>query len=299
MSTSIDTAFIRKYEAEFHAVFQRTGGYLRVAVRTKDNIEGKSTTFQKIGNGTATTKARHGVITPMNQDHTAIECTLADFFAGDYVDKLDEAKTNVDERLAIAQGGAWALGRKCDDQILTALDATTQTAATITLSSIPAIRNSFIAWVGKLDSADVPNDGMRFGVLSPIAHQFLMLVDQYQNADYREFIMGDMPNDSGANMYRFRYYLGVNWIVHSGVVAAGTASAKCFVWHKNAVGYATGAHSENKAQDAGNTVSADVQWIGPRYAHWVNHAMSGGACLIDDTGVIEAVFDDTTSLPTS
>ena len=34
----------------------------------------------------------------MNQSHTAIECTLSDFYAGDWVDQLDETKVQHDER---------------------------------------------------------------------------------------------------------------------------------------------------------------------------------------------------------
>ena len=66
----------------------------------------------------------------MNQTHTAISTTLADFYAGDWVDKLDEAKINIDERKAIARGGAKALGRKVDDQLLTILDTTSQSTVT-------------------------------------------------------------------------------------------------------------------------------------------------------------------------
>jgi hypothetical protein len=53
----------------------------------------------------------------MNLDHQPVTCTLADYYAGDYVDKLDELKTNIDERGVIAQSGANALGRKSDDLI--------------------------------------------------------------------------------------------------------------------------------------------------------------------------------------
>lgn len=298
MSTSIDQAFIVQYEAEVHDVFQRQGGILRVTVRTKDNVQGKTTTFQKAGKGVATEKARHGRITPMNQDHTPIPCNLSDFYAGDWVDLLDEAKTNIDERMVIARGGAWALGRKSDDQILTALDGTTQTGATITLTNTQTVENSFLDWVGALDDNDAPNDGSRVGVITPKAHRFLMKIDEYKSADYVTF-GEDMPAMKGAPIRRFRHWNGVNWTVHTGISGVKTAAAKCFAYHPDAVGYATGAHSQNKAVDQGNMVAADITWHGDYASHWVNHFMSGGACLIDDTGVIEAQFDDTAPLPTA
>jgi hypothetical protein len=297
MSTTIDQAFIKQYEAEVHAVFQRRGGVLRPCVRTKDGVVGTSTTFQKIGTGTATVKARHGVITPMNQTHTALECSLSDFYAGDWVDRLDEAKTNIDERMALAQGGAWALGRKVDDQIITELDATTQTAVTITVTSAAAVRNGLILMVEALDANDVPNDGQRFGALTARAWAYAMTVQQFASADYVG--PNGLPFTEGSPIGRFKNFMGVLWTVHTGLPGAEGNSGKVFAWHKSAIGYATGAHPSNMASMSGAAVSADITWHGDRAAHFVNHCMSGGAKLIDDTGVIEGNLDDNEALPTS
>lgn len=294
MSTSIDTAFVRQYEGVVHHVFQHRGGLLRPTVRLKPDVVGKSTTFQKIGSGTATTKSRHGVITPMNQDHTAVECTLQDFYAGDWVDRLDEAKTNIDERDAIAIGGARGLGRKVDNQIMTALDATTQTAVTWTVTSAAAIRNSLISMVEALYSNDVENDGMLYGILTPKAWAFAMTVDEFKSADY---VGPDgLPYKVGGPTSKFIDFMGVKWCLHPKAIGVGTATAKVFAYHKMAVGYATGAHAGNAAN---GPVSADITWHGDRASHFVNHMMSGGAALIDDTGVIEGTVDDTAAIPTS
>lgn len=258
---------------------------------------GTSTTFQKIGRGTATVKARHGVITPMNQDHTSVVCTLTDFYAGDWSDKLDEAKTNTNERLAIAQGGAYALGRKVDEQILTALDATSQTAVTWTVTSSAAIRNSLLLMAEALDAKDVPNDGMRYGALTARSWAYAMTVPQFSSADY---VGSDgLPYREGAPIGRWKLFDGILWSVHTGLPGAAGNSGKVFVWHKSAVGYATGAISPNAAQNDGPQVSADITWHGDRASWFVNHMMSGGACLIDDTGVIEGAVDDNEALPTS
>ena len=164
MSTSITTSFVTSYEAKVHEVFQRQGSYLKDAVRVKDNVVGSTAVFQKIGKGTATTKARHGTITPMNQTHTAPSCTLADFYAGDWVDKLDETKVNINERDALASGGAMALGRKVDDQITTVLDTTTQTVITLTVTSKGAILATAVQFAEAAWNLDVPNDGQVYAV---------------------------------------------------------------------------------------------------------------------------------------
>lgn len=296
MSTSIDTAFIRDYEARVHHNFQRQGGHLRNTVRMKTDIVGTSTTFQVIGKGTATTKSRNGDVTPMNIGHTAVECTLADFYAADDVDKLDEAKTNIDERDAIAKSGSWALGRKVDDQIITQLNATTETTITFTVTSQAAILASLLEMCEALDDNDVPNDGMRYGLLTPRAWSQAMTVEEFASGDY----VGPtgLPLTEGAPLsQRWFAWNGVMWKVHTGLPGKGTATANIYVWHKTAVGYATGKHAGNVASN--QAVSADIWWNGDRQAHRITHAMSGGGCLIDSTGVIEGELNDTTGIATS
>ena len=287
MATQVTNSFVRQYEREVHHLFQRAGGYLRPTVRTKNNVTGSSTTFQKIGKGAASTKARHGVVPAMNQSHDPIECVLEDFYAGDWVDKLDEAKVNHDERLAIAQGGAWALGRKVDDQIITNLDTTTETAVTWTLTSPATVRNALIGMLEALDANDVPNDGGRYVLLTPRAWAFALLVEEFASADY---VGPDgLPFREGASGFnQWRRWMGALWTMHTGLPGRGTAATKVFAYHRNAVGHAVGMD-----------VTADITWHGDRASHFVNHMMGGGACLIDTTGVIEGAIDDTQALPTS
>lgn len=293
MSTSISTSFVRQYEKDVHHVFQRKGTIVLGTVRRKDGVIGSSTTFQKIGKGTATTKARHAQITPMNQDHTAIECSLEDFYAGDWVDKLDEAKIMHDERMAIAEGGANALGRKVDDQIFTALDGTSLTD-TFAYTNFATIRVQMLEFIEQLAENDVPFDGDVYFAVTPHVWAAMNLNDRFISGDYTMA----RPTDKGfVTKPGMVNYLNAWWFMHTGLPGAGTASAKCFGWHKSAVGYANAANALNVAGNG--TVAADITWHGDRAAHFVNHMMSGGAALIDATGVIEIASDDTAALPTS
>ena len=296
MSTSIDTAFITSYEAKVHEVFQRRGSYLKDAVRVKDNVVGSTAVFQKIGKGTATTKSRHGTITPMNQTHSAPSATLADFYAGDWVDKLDEAKTNINERDVIASGGAMALGRKVDDQITTVLDTTTQTVTTITVTSKAAILAGLLTWAETAWGLDVPNDGRVFGVMTPRLWSQAMLNDQFGRAEY---VRADgMAWVSGPAMgAKWKEWMGIKFKMQTGLPGATTSSGKGWIWHQDAVGYAVAASAGNVA--GRQSVAADITWHGDRAAHFVNHMMSGQAVMIDDTGVVEETHDDTTAVATS
>ena len=281
MSTSVDTVFTTAYIAEMKDVFQRRGSQLREAVRPKTEVIGSTAVFPTIGKGTATTKSRHGTITPMNQTHAAPSCTIADFYAGDWVDKLDEAKTNVNERDAIARGGAMALGRKVDDQITTVFDATTQTVITLTVTSKATILATALQFAEAAWDNDVPNDGMVFAAVTARYWSQLMLLEQFNRSEFvgtdgLKFVSGP------ASGYRWTNWMGIKWKMQTGLPGAGTATAKNFIWHYDSVGYAV-------AAAAGNVAGNDA----------VNNLMSGQACLIDDTGVIEGDVDDTVAIATS
>ena len=55
------------------------GSKLRNTVRTVSNVNGSTVRFQKIGTGTATTKSRNGMVTPMELAHTTVDVILATF----------------------------------------------------------------------------------------------------------------------------------------------------------------------------------------------------------------------------
>ena len=296
MSTSINSAFIGDYNKDVHHVFQREGGMLKPTVYTKDGVVGSTAYFEKLGTGVATTKSRHGEITPMNVTHTQPSVTLADFYAGDWSDLLDEAKTNIEVRMNYAKAGAYALGRKVDSQIMTVLDATSQSTITWSVGSFAAVQSSLLQMVEALDSNGVPNDGMRYGVLSPRAYAQAMTVDSFASSDYVG--ANGLPFTEGAPGHRkFKSWMGVLWCMHNANPGVGTSTSKVFVFHKNAVGYAVAKAAGNIAGN--ESVSADITWHGDRAAYFVNHMMSGGAVMIDDTGVIEGNLNDTTAIATS
>ena len=299
MSTTINNAFITQYERDVHDVFQRDGSVLKPTVRYKSDVVGSVATFQKIGTGVATTKARHGTITPMNQTHTAISTTLADFYAGDWVDKLDEAKINIDERMAIARGGAKALGRKVDSQFFTTLDSTSQSTVTIAVGTSAAVRNGLLGMIKALIANDAYDPGNMYGVMSPTLWAMASTISEFASSDYVG--TDGMPYKGGAAVGNYKRWAQVLWTVHSGNPGVATSTSKVFLWNKTAVGYAAGKTPANLAgtMSGETSIGADITWHGDRAAHFVNHAMSGNSVMIDDGGVVEGNLDDTAAIPTS
>ncbi len=277
MSTSVTTSFAKQYAKDVHEAFQRRGSFLRGAVRFEPNVVGETVTFQKVGKGVATSKARHGQVTPMNQSHTAITASMEDKYAGDWVDKLDENKLTINERRVIAQGGAFALGRAIDAQIIAAMGGSTNTVGTTTTA---LTRATLLGAVEQLDAVDVPDDGQRWGALSPRTWSAALTIEEFASGDY---VGKDLPF---VDTNRVREWMGVKWTKHTGVANVGAIGTENLVWHMSAIGFGMG-----------TDVTADITWHGDRASHFVNHFYSGGAALIDGDGVVKMLTDDTKAIP--
>jgi hypothetical protein len=271
MSASIDQAFIKQYEAEVQEAYQRQGSKLRPAVRSKTDVRGASTVFQKVGRGTAGPKTRNGPVPVMNLDHTAVECFLQDYYAGDWIDRFDELKINHDERGVVANAGAYALGRKTDELIIAALDAATAEATgggAGTGDNEGLTRAKVLLAFEMLGRADVPDDGQRFAVVGWRQWSELLTLQEFANADYVG--EGQLPW-KGTQAKR---WLGALWIPHSGLTQNGNLRY-CYFFHKTAVAHAAAAE-----------ISTDITWHGDRAAWFVNTMMSQGAVLVDNAGVV-------------
>lgn len=267
----IDAAFVKQFEAEVHEAYQRQGSKLRPTVRSKTGVRGASTVFPRVGKGTAAAKSRAGQVPLMNLDHATVECFLQDYYAGEWIDRLDEVKLSFDEQTVVAHAGAYALGRKTDELIIAALDTATQTASG-TGTGLTDADGLTLAKVLRafemLGAADVPDDGQRYAVVGWKQWSQLLQIEEFANSNY----IGDA--DLPWKGTQAKKWLGATWLPHSGLTLDG-AVRNCFFYHRTAVGHAV-------AQE----VTTDITWHGDRAAHFVNNMMSQGAVLIDPTGVV-------------
>lgn len=272
MSTSISNAFISQYLADVHEAYQQRGSKLRNTVRLKTGVIGETCRFQKTGKGVAGKKTRHGNVPLMNVDHSTVSAVLEDWYGADYCDALDEIKTNIDERLVVANAGAAALGRKVDELIIRKLD---ETGNVIAPADSGLTKAKILEAFERLNNCDVPDDGQRYAVVGPHQWNELIDIDEFKNADY--IGESDLPWLKGTQAKR---WLGIVWTMHTGLPVAG-GSRRCFLYHRNAVGLAEG-----------RELKAHVDWVPEKAAHLIDHMISAGAALIDEDGAVEIQCDD-------
>lgn len=271
MSVSVDQVFIKQFEADVHLAYQQMGTKLRATVRSKSGVVGASTTFQKVGRGTASTKSRHGIVPVMNLNHEPVECVLQDYYAGDWVDALDELKTNVDERRVVASAGAYALGRKTDELIVSAMNGATKSIGDY---STGLSKDLILSALEALNQNDVPDDGRRFAVVGVHQWNELLSMDEFVSADY----VGDnLPMISGGASKK---WLGITWVLYNDLPLSGT-NRDCFMYHATSIGHA-----------CGQEVKTDISWHGERAAHFISNSMSQGAVMIDADGIVRIKCKD-------
>ena len=270
MANTIDQAFIKQFESDVHMAYQRMGSKLRNTVRTA-NVTGSTVRFQKIGTAEASTKSRNGNVTPMELAHTNVEATMADFYAAEYLDKLDELKININERQAVAQSAAAALGRKTDSILITAMDAganATQihdTASAVEKADLLSVFETF-------GTADLPEDGQRYIAMHPKGYADLFAITEFASSDF----VGEqnLPYAGGMTMKEF---LGFK-IFSTTAVAAG----KIMCYHTTAIGL--GINSD---------VSTEINYVPEKVSHLATSMMSMGSVVIDDNGIYELLDNNT------
>jgi len=270
MANTIDQAFIKQFETEVHMAYQRMGSKLRNTVRSS-NVSGSVARFQVIGKGAANTKARNGDVTAMELVHTNVEATMADFYAPEYIDKLDELKININERQAVAQSAAAALGRKTDELIYTAMDAGASGTQIHDTSSAIEIAD-ILSLFETMGVADVPEDGQRYLAMHPKGYADLFAINQFASSDF----VGEqnLPFAGGMTMKEFMGFK----VFSTSAVTAG----KNMAYHTSAVGLGINAE-----------VATEVNYVAEKASHLANSMMSMGAVAIDANGIYEVLDNNT------
>ena len=264
MASSINNAFITQFEAEVHMAYQRMGSKLKNLVRTVNGVNGSTVKFQKVAKGSANTKARHAEVVAMDLAHSNVTATLTDYYAADYVDKLDELKVNIDERQVVAQSAAYALGRKTDEVLIATLDAATSIAANVSSSATGMTLIKAKNMMEVFNGNDVPDDNQRYWAVGPKQWSDLLSVDQFSRVEYVG--PSDLPFPNGMTAKR---WMGFLFFVHSGLSTSGS-DRKNLAFHKSAIGCGIG-----------SDVRTEVNYIPEKVSHLITSMISLGSVAID------------------
>ena len=136
MSKTLSSVAVKVFDDMVKQAYQGSAE-LDGTVTERNNVTGDTYNFRLIGKGIANQKASADDVTPMDVAHSLQVATLANWLAPEYTDIFDQAEVNFDEKLELAQVIAHALGRRKDQIIIDALDASTPSTTTV-INSIGA-----------------------------------------------------------------------------------------------------------------------------------------------------------------
>jgi len=219
MSNQIDTSLVQSYRANLELQFQQRGSRLRNFVRNEP-LNGEHDFFDRIGPVDAVEKTdRHGDTPLVETPHDRRRIGARDFEWADLIDKPDKLRMLADPTSAYVQNAVFALGRKMDDTIIEAFDATaytgkngatTVTAANdgvrtvtagsgITLDVLRAVKRH-------LTDRDQTEDGEKlyFGITAEQLDNMLG-IDEIQSSDYnaiKALVHGEVDTFMGFHFVR-------------------------------------------------------------------------------------------------
>lgn len=274
MAQLISNAFVQLFDAEVKQAYQAKR-MLAGLTRERNNVEGSSVKFPKIGTGSATLRVPQTDVTPMNVSYSNVTCTLQDWNAAEYSDIFNQAKVNFDERKELVQVVSNAIGRRMDQLVLDALNGSS-TSLTIANSIGGATTGLNTAKLRRakalMDKNNVPAEG-RTILIHANSLENLLGETQVTSTDFNSvqaLVKGDVNT-----------FLGFTFVVlgdrtEGGLPVDGSLDRTCYAFHRDSLGFAVGMNMRSEI----NYVPEKTSWL-------INGMFSAGAINIDDAGIVK------------
>ena len=273
MSKNLSSAAMQEFDSLVHQVFQ-SSGKLEGCYKLRSGVTGDAYKFRTMGKGLANQKATQADVTPMDVTHTLVNCALENWNAPEDSDIFDQAEVNFDEKAELAQSIANALGRRKDQVIIDALDASSPTATVDTNVGGSGTGMNIEKLLGakeELDNNEVPEEG-RIILLTSRSLASLLNETSVSSADFntvRALVNGEIDTFLG---FKFKF-IGTRG--EGGLTAAANVYDG-FAYHMDAVGMAVGIDQKT-----------EINYVPEKTSFLVNGMMKAGAVAIDNTGIVK------------
>jgi hypothetical protein len=274
MAINLSTAFVTLFDAEVKQAYQGQA-MLRGAVRVRSGVEGSTHKFPKIGKGVAQVRVPQTDVAPLNVTYGQVTVTLADFIAAEYSDVFMQAKVNFDERRELVQVVSAAIGRRQDQIILDALDASS-TSLTVANSIGGADSNLNVAKLREakrlLDGNNVPMTD-RHLLIHADSLASLLSETAVTSSDFntvKALVQGDINTFLG-----FQFHL-MGDRAEGGLPIDGSSDRTLYAFHRDAIGMAEGIAPRT-----------EINYVAEKVSFLVASMFSAGSSSIDDEGIVK------------
>ena len=268
MSKFLSAVAVTEFDSMVKQAYQGMG-MLRPTVTQRNNVVADTYKFRRMSKGVANQKSTSDEVTPMNVGHELITCTLSNWNAPEYTDIFDVV--------------AGAFGRRDDQIIIDALDASTPLTSTVGTAVGGAGSNLNMA---KLIKAKVElkkqgvntRSGNFYAVIEADGLGGLLNDDKVSNADYqaiKALVNGEINTLAGFN------FCILEDRAEGGLTEAANVVDSYF-YHTQAVGLATGIAPKT-----------EINWIPERTSWLTNGNLKAGAVVRDSGGLVKVQYTKT------
>ena len=283
MSKFLSAVAVTEFDSMVKQAYQGMG-MLRPTVTQRNNVVADTYKFRRMGKGLANQKSTSDLVTPMNVEHELITCTLANWNAPEYTDMFDAAEVNFDEKQELAETVAGALGRRDDQIVIDALDASTPLTSTVLTSVGGAASNLNMAKIIrakvelKKQGVNTRQGGQFHAVieadgLSGLLNDTLITSSDYQAI--KALVNGEVNTLAG-----FNFHILEDRVEGGLTVAANIVDS--YFYHTQAVGLATGIAPKT-----------EINWIPERTSWLTNGMLKSGAVVRDSGGLVKVQYTKT------
>jgi hypothetical protein len=264
-----------QYREAFIDQFEGRSSVMRVGCTKETMKSGNTVTFLVAGSGSDTAKTRgvNGMIPYGNPTNTQVSATLVEKHAPYELTGFNIFSSQGDQKAIMRQASMSVINRDIDLTILAELANATIDTGAYTTASLRLVEKAKTY----LSNQDVPveeEDNM-FAVITGAFRAHLMETTEFASGDYVDVKVFAGPT---RKMWRWN---GVNWMVSSRITGVGTAQELCYMWHRNALGYAVNVGEESIA--IGYDEKQDTSWSRATIYH--------AAKILQNTGIVQIKHD--------
>ena len=265
-----------QYRQQLIDEFEEGMSWLRRTTVNEAVIKGNQATFAVGGSGGATAKTRgiNGLIPARANSIAQTTATLTEWHDLCRSTQFNIFQSQGDLKKLMQESTRKVLNRRIDADIVASLDTATNNlgaAATMTLGAVARA----LTTLGE-NEVGVEEEDKMWAVMTPAVRGYLMQIPEYNSADYIEVkpLVGPAV--------RVKRWAGFNWIFHPNLTGVGTASEKCYFYHRDSVG---------SAFDNGEGLRTAFGYD-DEMDYWYSRATSfTGAVLLQQSGIVQFLHD--------
>lgn len=166
------------------------------------------------------------------------------------------------------------LNRRVDADVIAQLDTATSNLGAATTFSL-AVAAKAVTTLGE-NEVPVEEVDKMFAVATPAVRGYIMQMPEATKIDYvdMKFLTGPAR--------RLMRWAGFNWIFHPNLTGVGSASEKCYFYHRDAVG---------SAFDSGEGMNVGIGYDDEQNYSYARCSSFTGAKLLQQNGIVQFLHD--------